>query len=324
MERAHKTPLENIAKELPSYLGRDMDSDAALKFHRATRKEIKEFGASNKLISFEDFSLLLADEYDRYNNRPHRGLPRYKDAENNWVHLTPNEMWAKAQDDGFEAMILEDEDAEDAFRVYVERVCSRCMLQLNKNSYYHADLERYHGEKVLVGQAFDNADYLWVREIDFDAKTGEQLAGKLICKAVFEGNSQDYYPKTYLQKSEENRADGQIKRRREKLEIAEDSKRAMMIEQQASPVMDLEIFNPEPEPVLMAVKANEQSQKEKKRIIRDDTDLANYAFECGIESLSKSQREQLAKAVNNGTSRQLLEIEGIDLKALTALFKNVA
>lgn len=104
------------AKRLPTYIGKDMDKEAKLLVHKATRRELKQVGASRILPSWAEFLALIDAEIEAYNNRPHTSLPKIRDAQIARVrHMTPNELWAAKTID-FEPVLPEPAEVADMFR----------------------------------------------------------------------------------------------------------------------------------------------------------------------------------------------------------------
>ncbi len=214
IERFNGTVWNPLAKKLPTYLGAPMDKEAAKAAHKATRRDIAEFGSSRLLPSWEEFRAMCEKAIADYNARPHEGLPRYRDpVTGTYRHYSPDAFWALHVADGFEPVSVSADEVDDLFRPYEIRKVSRAIVEWNTNEYFHLDLEAYHGESVMVGYDFADASKVWVREIDLD----EGQPGRLICVAAFAGNKRDYVPKSYQQAAEERRRAGREKRATDKL-----------------------------------------------------------------------------------------------------------
>lgn len=211
IERSHQSIWVRGAKELPSYMGAPMDREAKQSAFKITRADIKAVGASRLLMPWAEFTAWCQAQVDAYNNRPHRALPKITDAEGKRRHQTPNESWAQAIAEGWKPETVEASEAADLFRPYKEVVTRRALVQLFSNSYFHRDLEHYHGEKVRVGYDIHDANHVWVRDRE----------GRLICVAEFEGNKRSYFPMSAIEQAAEKRAKGRIKRAEAKIEEAE-------------------------------------------------------------------------------------------------------
>lgn len=203
IERSHQTLWVKAAKNLPTYIGKDMDREAGHAVHKITRKEIKQFSASKMLMSWKDFIEYASQVVDAYNNKPHSGLKRIVDMDSHKKrYQTPMEAWNEAVNSGAPIDLVEDWDAEDLFRPYAERKVRRGEIELFGNRYFSADLEQWHGETVLVGYDIHNADKITVRNLD----------GQLICHALWNANKRDYFPKSKIEQAVEKRVKGRLRR----------------------------------------------------------------------------------------------------------------
>ena len=313
IERYNGTVLVPAAKEFDTYIGADMDREAGQKIHKITRKELREFGISKTLPSWQAFLKAMRDEVDDYNNRPHSGLKG----------LTPNEAWNAHVADGFEPVSITKAESDDLFRPYVKRRTRRAQIDWLKNDYFHIDLEAYHGREVLVGYDIHNGDYVWVREISAD-KHGDEVPGKLICIAKFAGNTQRYIPQTYQNAANEKRH----KQRKRRLQSHMDE-----VDAELSPLLQITanqqpVFDVSAGPELVAIDGDivapkpvklSQPVKPKQRggipIFPDDLSLAKWAIE-NAELLKENHRALLKECLVSPTARDHFELEGIDLNCL--------
>ncbi|BCB26449.1 transposase [Sulfurimicrobium lacus] len=233
IERSHQSLWVRGAKDLPTYMGAPMDREAKQSSFKITRSDIKKVGTSSLLMPWAEFTAWCQDQVDSYNNRPHRGLPKITDAEGKRRHQTPNEAWDAAISEGWNPVEVEANESADLFRPYKEVTTRRALVQLFSNSYFHRDLEHYHGEKVRVGYDIHDAQHVWVRDRE----------GRLICVAEFEGNKRSYFPMSAIEQAAEKRAKGRIKRAEAKIEEAEaELAPPALIEHQVAeqlPTMDL-------------------------------------------------------------------------------------
>ena len=203
IERSHQTLWVKAAKNLPTYIGKDMDSEASNVVFKLTRNEIKRFGASKALMSWVDFIAYAAQVVEQYNNRPHSGLKRITDpATLKKRYQTPLEAWNEALEQGAPIDRVEDWDAEDLFRPYEERKVRRGEIEIFGNRYFSKDLEQHHGVNVLVGYDIHDANKVVVRDED----------GRLICYAVWNANKRNYFPVSKVEQARQNRADGRLRR----------------------------------------------------------------------------------------------------------------
>lgn len=213
IERSHQSIWVRGAKELPTYMGADMDREAKQKAFKITRADLKAVGTSALLMPWNEFIQWCQAQVDAYNNRPHSALPKIRD-ENTGKrrNQTPNEAWAAAIAEGWEPTTVEQHEADDLFRPYKEAKTTRAEVRLFGNLYFHPALEHYHGETVRVGYDIHDASRVWVRN----------QAGQLICVAEFEANKRSYFPQSFLDQAAQKRALGRIKRAQAKIDEAEE------------------------------------------------------------------------------------------------------
>ncbi len=202
IERVHQTLWIEGAKQIPGYIGHDMDREAAQMQHKLSRKAIKE-GGKTHLLSWEMFIEFCEDRMDEYNNRPHTSLPKITDELGRRRHLTPSEQWALFEKKGWQADTLSADEAADIFRPRVTRKVNRCEIRLNTNIYFSHALEEFHGDRVQVAFDFKDAQFIWVYELG---------NGRLICKAEWNANKAHYMPMSYIMQAREKRANARLKR----------------------------------------------------------------------------------------------------------------
>lgn len=306
----------DLAKTLPSYIGRDMDKEAGSKAHKVSRSEIREFGASRLLPSWDEFMAMCQEKIAEYNDRPHDGLPRFEDPLTGRLrHMSPNEAWAAHVAGGFEPVEIHPDEEDDLFRPYEIRTVRRALVEWNTNKYFHQDLERYHEEKVMVGYDFHQADRVWVRE--FDAESG--LPGKLICVATFGGNKQRYVPLTAEQAALEGRVKAQMRRIGRKVEAVQDQLRTPLLDAPVTiPMPDLQAA---PEPI--TVRKEESQARPEGAAIMSDAELAKLCL-ADPGQLTAGRARILREAASRRNGRELLRISGVDLDELDDLLRSAA
>lgn len=203
IERSHQSLWIKAAKNLPSYIGKDMDAEASNKMFKLTRGEIRQIGVSKSLMAWTDFLIYAAEVVNNYNNKPHKGLKRIVDPVTlKRRHQSPLEAWNEALEMGAPIDRVEDWDAEDLFRPYEERKVRRGEIELFGNRYFNQELSEYHGDSVLVGYDIHNADQITVRDEE----------GRLICYAHWNANKRAYFPQTKVEQARQRRADGRLRR----------------------------------------------------------------------------------------------------------------
>lgn len=314
----------DLAKRMPTYMGRDMDKEARKAIHHETRREIEEFGTARRLPTWQEFIEAVEDTIAAYNDRPHTGLPRYEDPQTGRLrHMTPNEAWESHRADGFEAIMVDPQEEDDLFRPYEERKVQRGLVQWNTNEYFHPALEAWHGEMVVVGYDLHQADKVWVRR--FDVTTGQP--GALICVAVFAGNAERYVPLTAERKAVEDRNKMAIKRldRRRRDKEAELDTHPLLEHQPTEPASFIDAVPAlEPQPVVLAVdNAPDAPTQPKRRGFATDEELAAWALEHPDE-LIPTQIAVLRRCLSRPIARESLRLSGIDTEALRTLLRAVA
>ncbi|WP_457798135.1 Mu transposase C-terminal domain-containing protein [Methylocystis sp. S23] len=331
-----------LAKRAPTFTGAGMDKEAKQLVFKTTRRDIALVGASRLLTSWGDFLGEVADFIGKYNARPHRGLPRMRDAETGVKrHLSPNEMWAKAiAERGFEAMVPTPEEMDDLFRPYEIRTARRCCVQLGTNSYFDLALDPFHEQEVMVGYDMRDATRVWVREID-KTKDG-RIPGRLICVARFEGNSQRYVPVSMEQRAMEKRALGRKRRLEGHLSVVEAELRPGVtldpanaphleipapVSFSASPARDSESSQEEAasparsvvsEEVERFAAVGEAVSNSGRPAFVDDAAFARWIVAHGAEA-TETDRAYAAELINDRTTREMLRIKGVDIVALQAI-----
>jgi len=336
-----------LAKRAPTYTGRDMDKEARLLAFKTTRREVALFGQSRLLISWADFLGEVGDFIEKYNNRPHRGLPRIRDAQNGVKrNLTPNEMWAKAvAERGFEPIVPAEEEMHDLFRPYEIRMARRCCVQLGTNSYFDMALDPFHEKEVMVGYDMQDATRVWVREIDRTAEG--RIPGRLICVASFEGNSSRYVPVSMEQRAMEQRAKGRERRLQAHLAVVQEELRPGVIDAFAQNVNapHVEIpslkfdaprdaaLTPLPpqgedadsvarsvvsEEVTSFAPAAESAREDERPHFTDDAGFAHWLTRHADQA-TETDRAYARELLSDRTSREMLRMRGVDCEALRAI-----
>lgn len=203
IERPHKTILVRLAKTYDSYIGADMDKEAATKTHKLSRKQLALGIEPTVIPEFSVFFTELQQALDDYNRRPHRGLPKFRDLQTmRKRHQSPMEAWKSAESEGWEPLLADANIVESLTRPQVERTVRRCQVQWNSGTYFLKDLDGFHGEEVRVAYDFRDSSRVWVHTLD----------GELIGEALLDGNASPAMPQTMLEKASEKRERGQLSR----------------------------------------------------------------------------------------------------------------
>jgi len=311
----------DAARGLPSYYGHDMDPDALKMVFRKSRKDIKEFGRSRLIPPWDLFLKGCELVVERYNNTPHRGLPTYRHPETgSKTHMTPNEVWAAWEAKGWQPVRPEEGQLDDLVRPSVMRTASRGLIKLFGNEYYAADLERYHGEEVIVAYDPKDAAKIWVRE--FVKGREAYSAGKLICVAEWNAHATRYVPVAVEEQAKEKRAASALKR----LESHADDVRAEL--RGSGKVIDVEpVFLTEEEKALAAaMKEKIESRPEALQVVlqngrpafADDKSCALW-LAANPEEITSEDRSWLRDVLKNRAFRMLLQAASVDVGTLEAL-----
>lgn len=201
IERIHQTLWVDGAKSLAGYMGADMDREARHQQFKLSRQAIK--GGRQTLMAWEDFMEWVRARVDWYNDRPHSSLPKLTDASGKRRHATPNEVWQQHLDNGWTPMTLNGDEAAQIFRPRVIRKALRGEIKVFSNIYFSQELTEHHGEEVAVAYDLNNAEHIWVFDLEYD---------RLICKAEWNANRTNYMPMSMIEQAREKRYEGRLQR----------------------------------------------------------------------------------------------------------------
>jgi len=228
IEKLHQTIWVKAAREIPGYMGRDMDREAKLATFKLSRKAIAAKGevVAMPLLTWSQFVDFAEQKVAAYNDRPHRSLPKIVDSvSGRRRHMTPNEKWEQFVQNGFEPHRVHDDEAEPLFRPQTLRTVRRAELELFGNRYFNRDLEEFHGEQLAVGYDIHDPQMVWVYDD----------TGRFICTAELDANKHDYMPQSVIERARDNRAAGREKRLEAKLqEVREERRGTPALEQPGS------------------------------------------------------------------------------------------
>ncbi|MDO5648359.1 transposase [Paracoccus sp. (in: a-proteobacteria)] len=322
IERSHQTIWTPLAKTFPTYCGDDMDREVFQRQHKAIGRDIKEFGHSNALPSWDDFVAAVEAAVAAYNDRTHSGLRVRDGATGRMRKASPNECWASFVQAGFEAIPLEAHEADDLFRPYFKRTCARGEISWNNNKYFHADLQAFDRMEVIVGVDIHDASKVWVRRLEID--DGKIVPGALICVADFYGNAQRYYPQSVTEKAKESRSKGRMRRIDAKRdEIEAETRAPYYIEgrvEQPAPFIDA---TPVADPVATLSPAAPGAPHETARHWDEDADFALRVLE-DPSLLTPGWARLLDDKMRRPTGRDILREAGVDLMDLEDLIRSAA
>ncbi|MFA6966109.1 Mu transposase C-terminal domain-containing protein [Bosea sp. (in: a-proteobacteria)] len=302
-----------LSRELPTYLGREMDKEARQLVHKLTRRELATTGRSDTLPAWAFFLDLCEQAVRAYNARPHSELPKLRDPQSGKIrHQTPDEAWHAALHD-FQPVLPDAAELEDMFRPWVTRKVRRCLVEWLGNSYFAAELEGHHGEEVILGYDIRDASRVWIRRIDL--VEGERRPGALLAVAAFEGHKTRYVPLTYEQAAIERRAAGRVGRLERKIEV---------VRQELMPTLQLQAAPASLMPIAAAESVVEilpgapRLSANGRPIFGEDEDLARWLLDHP-EAVTDADRAFLADQLNHHGSREVLRLRGFDLDQLRLL-----
>ncbi|MCY1516943.1 hypothetical protein D9M68_516030 [compost metagenome] len=192
-----------LAKTYDSYIGADMDKEAATRVHRLSRQQLAQGAQPTQIPTFETFFADLQNALDTYNHNPHRGLPKVRDlATGRMRHQSPMESWKSAMAEGWEPLKASADIVASLTRPQVVRTTHRAEVRFGGAVYFLADLEVLHGQEIRVAYDFRDASRVWVHTLD----------GELIGEALVNGNATPAMPQSLLDKATEKREQGQLAR----------------------------------------------------------------------------------------------------------------
>ena len=211
IERVHQTLWVDGAKELPGFIGKDMDQEARHDQYKLSRQAVKN-GGTMPLLGWPTFMEYVNQRVQWYNQRPHSSLPKITDAQGKRRHMTPDELWQHHQNKGWTPTLLSADEAAQVFRPRTTRTVSRGEIKFINNIYFSHELTEWHGEQVHIAYDINNPNLIWVYEPEH---------GRLICKAEWNANRVDYMPKSVIDNAREKRALGRKQRLELKLDEVE-------------------------------------------------------------------------------------------------------
>lgn len=198
IERSNQSIWIDAAKDLPTYTGKDMDRGSRRKVYDQLERDLKRAKDEGKLgmvpktskllLSWAEFLEFLEHVVTRYNNTPHKSLPKIKapqpynpDGPAVSRHMTPLEYWDSFVEQGFKPHEISIED-----ELFLEKICQphqtvtvkRSRFTLLGNTYHSIDLEEYHNEQVIASWDIHNPHRVTVLD----------LKEQYICDAKWNGN----------------------------------------------------------------------------------------------------------------------------------------
>lgn len=165
----------------------------------------------------------------KWNNKPHRALPKVRGADGKMVHMSPAQALAAARAAGWEPAALSPADLHDEFRLHVRKTVRRGTVSAYAGQRYRcAELDHLEGTEVLV--AIDADEY---RHVDIKA-----LDGRLIARAELV-DAAGYMSQSLADISREKRAAAQIRRREKQIDQIVERMAPPALESSAAEVFEL-------------------------------------------------------------------------------------
>lgn len=219
--------LGRECKELATYQADDMDSLSFKRVKKLTAKAVRahkandldtytaalrEAGRMGKglvLQSHEEALAWLEAKRQKWNAKPHRSLPRVRDAQTGTLrHQSPNEAMAAARQAGWTPDLFGEDYLIALFRPHKRVTVRREQVRPYGDMFYaHEALSGFNNQEVVV--AYDLMDWrqVWVKT----------LALEPICTALF-AESTGYRTRSAYDVANEKRAQAQIKHRERQIE----------------------------------------------------------------------------------------------------------
>jgi len=323
IERFNASVLHKAARRRPTYIGQRMDDEARRHAYKVTRAEIKATGTSRLLTSWADFIADIDAAMAGYNNRPHSTLAKIIDPSTaKRRHMTPNEVWRKAMDEGWRPDPIPAEEARTMFRPALRRTVHRAIVELFGNQYHAPELEALHDEEVMVAYDIHDANSVIVSLLD----------GRFVCEAGWNAHRRAYLPVSYAEMAEQKRVAGKLARLENHRQTAlAELGPQLVIDHQPAPSMTLSAAaraeaeaafarlaaQPEILPPLAAAAAQMSAGRP---MFRSDEDYVRWCL-GHPDQVDADEAANLRKLIRSPSARQLLGFAGIDLSALDALIK---
>lgn len=236
IERLWQTITIPLAKKYATYQGKDADSETLRKVSntlvsaKKAQKKGKELSRMQEAAldaepTWAQFKADLEEAVRQYNfEHEHRSLPKNPETGRHFTPMGYYEYRMKTDGMRVKTDALSPLELDFMYRPEEERTPERGTVALHNNTYFHQDLLDYSGQKVRVAYDIHDAEHVIVKD----------MQGKVICKAVFNGNKRAAFAETRMEQLAERRRKGQTKRLQDKMDLIEAQRKSAMplIEQQ--------------------------------------------------------------------------------------------
>jgi putative transposase len=250
IERGWASHAIEVARANPLFRGDGVDRDTLRRNSIAVDKSIKAVkrGDTNvvpfaQLPPLSDMFAALAQAFDDYNNRPHRGLAKHPSEPR---HYTPNEFAAIGRQHPDCAIETIDASAHRLmFMPHRIVETKRGRVTLFRQYYAHKDLYTLaDGKSVKVHFDVTDPRAVWITDLD----------GRFLCEAGLSADTRDAFPVSVVEATRLRRIAGQAKRVAQKLDDLE-QERAGIVQYSAKafappdvlPAPEVEEFDREPD-----------------------------------------------------------------------------
>ncbi len=224
IERAWASHAIEVARKNPMFRGSGVDRDTLRRNAIAVDKSIRAVkrGETNvvpfaQLPPLSEMFYALAEAFDDYNNRAHRGLPRHAGEPR---HYTPNEWHAiglQSPDCAIER--IDPQAYWLMYMPYIVTQANRGRVKFYKQVYANADLYRLvDGKSVRVYYDVTDPRKVWVADMD----------GRLICEAELDADSRDVMPMSVVERTRLRRINNQTKRVAQKLDDLQEEREGIV------------------------------------------------------------------------------------------------
>ncbi len=171
----------------------------------------------------------ITDLERRWNHKPHRELPKVRDAAGKLVHMTPQQSLDAAIAAGWQPLKLDEAVLVDQFRPHLRKKVTRgTVTPYGGMRYHHSELAHHEGEEVLVAVDRERPEAVWVKT----------LRGDLIARAAFVAA---VGPRTesMLEHTERKRAEAQKRLREQQIAAIDERLAPPLLELPAAPVFEV-------------------------------------------------------------------------------------
>lgn len=244
------TWMDKESRELATYQAKGMDSLSLKRVKKLTTQatraqkagdhdgytkalaEAERMGKGRVFRSHEEACTWLEEKRQKWNAKPHRSLPKIRDAETGILrHQSPAEALQIAREAGWAPELFPEDYMVALFRPHMQTTVRReAVSPYGGMRYHHECLGDWNGKDVVV--AYDIMDWrqVWVKT----------LQGELICVAAF-SEATGYRTQSAKEAADEKRAMAQIKRRERQIDTIRERAGMDAIDGESTRIAELEV-----------------------------------------------------------------------------------